>query len=206
MTPTTDQPSRWGTAPSVVAAFAASACCTVPLALAAFGVGGALASPFVALEPARPYLTGLAVAALAWALWTAFQADRRAAQASVADCECEPRRTRWAPLLGGTALVVALLAAPLVVPSAGATGPSASASAVSPGERVAVVRVSGMTCASCATGLQASLGRVEGVLAVTVTMRPPEARFRYNEGRTTPAALVAAVEAQGYEAEIVPAR
>ena len=206
MTPTPEQPSRWGTAPSVAAAFAASACCTVPLAFAALGVGGALAAPFVALEPARPYLTGLAVAALAWALWTAFRADRRAALASGPDCDCEPRQTRWAPLLGGTALVAALLATPFLVPNAGATGPSAAVSSMTPGERVAVVRVSGMTCASCATGLQASLGRVEGVRTVTVTMRPPEARFRYDEARTTPAALVAAVEAQGYEAEIVPAR
>ncbi len=202
----TDQPNRWGLAPSVAAAFAASACCTVPFALAAVGVGGALASSLTALEPARPYLTGLAVAALAWALWTAVRADRRAVQASGPDCACEPRRTRWVPLLGGAALVAFLLAAPLLLPSAGAAGPRSSVAGMADGERLAVVRVSGMTCAACATGLQASLGRVEGVRAVTVTMRPPEARFRYDESRTTPRALVAAVEAQGYEAEVVPAR
>jgi copper chaperone CopZ len=59
-----------------------------------------------------------------------------------------------------------------------------------------------MTCDACARGVEATLARTEGVLAASVGMTPPEARIRYDDVRTTPEALVEAIEALGYEADV----
>jgi copper chaperone CopZ len=69
-------------------------------------------------------------------------------------------------------------------------------------EREVVVRIEGMTCDACARGVEATLARTEGVLAASVGMTPPEARIRYDYVRTTPEALVEAIETLGYEADV----
>ena len=201
-------PSRLPLLAALGAALAASACCTLPLALAAVGVGGAFASSLAVLEPYRPLFVTLAAGALGLAFWRSARAV--AAPEAVAsegpDCACDdaPRhRTRWVLLAGATVAVAILVAAPALLSR---TGPGSAEAVVQPvsveTEREVVVRIEGMTCEACARGVEATLGRTEGVLAASVGMTPPEARIRYDDTRTTPEALVEAVEALGYEAEI----
>ena len=47
-----------------------------------------------------------------------------------------------------------------------------------------------MTCDACARGVEATLGRTEGVVSASVTMEPPEARIRFDEEVTTPENLI----------------
>lgn len=198
-----DRTQRWGLAAALGAAFAASACCTLPLLLAAIGIGGAFASSFAVLEPYRPAFVVLSVAALAFAFWRSGGMGGRA-EAEGPDCDCETAkrsRARWAALAGVALVVIALLAAPTLLstqPAPFAAQPISLAS-----EQEVLIRIEGMTCAACARGVEASLGRLSGVSSVAVTMEPPEARIRYDEAVTTPEALADAIEAQGYEAEIV---
>ena len=70
-------------------------------------------------------------------------------------------------------------------------------------DREAVVRIDGMTCDACARGVEATLGRTEGVVSASVTMEPPEARIRFDEEVTTPEALAEVIASLGYETEIV---
>lgn len=201
----------WGLA-AIGAAFTASACCTLPFALATVGVGTAAASSLAALDPLRLPLSALAVGALGFAFWRNTHADAgteggaHGDPAANPDCECkEPghprRRRRWAFLGGSAVVVVALLASPAWLGLV-AANPDGALRGAAAGEREVVLRVEGMTCEACARGLEATLRRAEGVLAVAVTMEPPEARIRYDDERTTPAALVAAVEGAGYRATV----
>jgi copper chaperone CopZ len=207
-----DRTQRWGLAAALGAAFAASACCTLPLLLAAVGVGGAFASSLSVLEPYRGVFVTLAIAALGFAFWRSAKEDGRAAENASGeadpDCACDaPQRSRarWTVLAGAAVVIAALLAAPTILSM---TAPRPAETNVQPvslaSEREAVVRIEGMTCAACAQGIEASLGRAEGVVSVVVTMEPPEARIRYDEAVTTPEALAEAIESLGYETEIVP--
>jgi heavy metal translocating P-type ATPase len=64
---------------------------------------------------------------------------------------------------------------------------------------VQVVRIDGMTCASCVARVERALTAVPGVIAATVNLATEEARV---EGLASPEALIAAVKAAGYGARI----
>lgn len=202
------------------AAVAASACCTLPLALAAVGVGGAFASSLTALEPLRPLFIVLAVGTLGLAFWRSSRTPLRAARAETAkgsdvDCACDDEpvgRGRRTLLIAAAVAVGALLLSPTLLglattnsePLPGSEPSSFVALTGSADTSEVVLRVEGMTCASCARGLEATLRRAPGVLAATVTMEPPEARLSYDAASTSPQALVEAVEATGYSATLAP--
>ena len=69
-------------------------------------------------------------------------------------------------------------------------------------EEEVVIQIEGMTCSACATGVAASLRRVEGVIEAEVSIEPPEAHIRFDPAETSAEALVEAIEDLGYEAEI----
>jgi copper chaperone len=62
------------------------------------------------------------------------------------------------------------------------------------------LRVSGMTCGHCKAAVEAALKRVPGVEAVTVDLAGGVVDVR--GGELTPAALLAAVVEEGYEASL----
>ena len=62
------------------------------------------------------------------------------------------------------------------------------------------LQVSGMTCAACASIIEAALMRVEGVSQARVSAASQRASVRWDPARTRPSALIAAVRAAGYEA------
>ena len=47
-------------------------------------------------------------------------------------------------------------------------------------EEEVVIQIEGMTCSACATGVAASLRRVEGVIEAEVSIEPPEAHIRFD--------------------------
>lgn len=62
--------------------------------------------------------------------------------------------------------------------------------------------VAGMTCASCVNRITRSLRKVDGVSSVKVDLRHETATVRRDPGLVPAAALVAAVEAAGYTADL----
>jgi Cu+-exporting ATPase len=64
------------------------------------------------------------------------------------------------------------------------------------------IPVSGMTCAACSARVQRTLERREGVSAATVNLMTGAATVTYDPGATTPDALVEAIRATGYGAEL----
>ena len=64
--------------------------------------------------------------------------------------------------------------------------------------------IEGMTCASCANRIERNLNKLDGVSA-SVNYATERATVDFDPGAVEPAALVAAIEAAGYRAELPPA-
>jgi Cu+-exporting ATPase len=64
------------------------------------------------------------------------------------------------------------------------------------------IPVSGMTCAACSARVQRTLERREGVSAANVNLMTGAATVTYDPAATTPEALVDAIRATGYGAEV----
>lgn len=65
-----------------------------------------------------------------------------------------------------------------------------------------VLTISGMHCASCATGIKSMLTRSDGVRQVDVSYSQRRATIVYNPAKTTPKKIIATVETMGYRASI----
>ncbi|MFN0166242.1 MAG: heavy metal translocating P-type ATPase [Bryobacteraceae bacterium] len=66
------------------------------------------------------------------------------------------------------------------------------------------VTIQGMTCASCQLHVQEALRKQPGVIDAQVNLITGQAAVDFDPGRTSPPALVAAVKATGYGAELRP--
>ncbi|HXF69076.1 MAG TPA: heavy metal translocating P-type ATPase [Thermoflexus sp.] len=64
------------------------------------------------------------------------------------------------------------------------------------------LQISGMTCASCVAHVEGALRELEGVLQATVHLGLGLARVEYIPGLVTPAQMIRAVQAVGYEARV----
>jgi len=97
--------TNWSLGAGLGAAVAASACCTIPLALVSAGIGGAWIGSLTALAPYRWIFVTLAVGALAYAGYNEWQLSRQP------DCDCETAfsSTTRRSLLGVGALAVGVI-------------------------------------------------------------------------------------------------
>jgi len=71
-------------------------------------------------------------------------------------------------------------------------------------EESAVIEVEGMTCGSCAAGLQSLLGKTTGVVDARVSYEDGKAVVRFDDGEVAIDDLVKAIEAVGYQARFLP--
>ena len=96
----TSEPDTSGKSPrgsliaAALAAIGASACCIVPFALMAVGIGGAWMSFFVALEPYRPYFVGATLICLVAAFYKLYFVPRRCEANGVCVDQSALRRSR----------------------------------------------------------------------------------------------------------------
>lgn len=72
--------------------------------------------------------------------------------------------------------------------------------AMSAAQATLILDIKGMHCSGCASGIEAMLRRVEGVSKAAVSYERREARVQYDSARTSPAAIVEAIEKLGYKA------
>jgi copper chaperone CopZ len=64
------------------------------------------------------------------------------------------------------------------------------------------LKIEGMTCDHCVGAVQKALLNQDGVRNATVHLDAGAAEVEYEEGRVAPEQLVAAVQAEGYDADI----
>jgi copper chaperone len=87
-------------------------------------------------------------------------------------------------------------------PMADAAAYSAAAAAVQSAEGAkATFQISGLTCGSCSEKVTTVLKGIDGVLAAAVDYQSGEAVVAFDEAKTTPDALLAAITQTGYAAE-----
>lgn len=70
-------------------------------------------------------------------------------------------------------------------------------------QQTATFDVGGMTCASCVNVVEKSFKRVKGVASAQVNLAAESARVTFDPEATDPAALAAAVQRAGYQAELL---
>ena len=64
------------------------------------------------------------------------------------------------------------------------------------------VAISGMSCASCAGGLEKSLAYLEGMQSAEVNFATSRARLAYDPGKLSPASIIRAIKELGYESTL----
>ena len=73
------------------------------------------------------------------------------------------------------------------------------------GEQAVKLSVPGMFCASCPYVVQAAIGKVEGVKAVTADVDSRTANVIFDDAVATVDAILAATSNAGYPASVIPA-
>ena len=202
--------TNWSLGAGLGAAVAASACCTIPLALVSLGVGGAWIGSLTALAPYWWIFVTLALGALAYAGYNEWRLSRRP------DCDCETMfssTTRRMLLGGATLLVVGLVVSPYLLGTSpsGATQQAQTAVSVSQdasGESTTpasfqqvVLTVDGMTCAACPKTVKTALEGVDGVYSAEATFEPPEAVVRFDPDKVSVDELTAVTKNAGYPSQ-----
>jgi mercuric ion transport protein len=201
--------TNWSMGAGLGAAVAASACCTIPLALVSAGIGGAWIGSLTALAPYRWVFVTLAVGALGYAGYNEWRLSRRP------DCDCETAfsSTTRRSLLGvGALAVVAIVVSPwlLGVSPSGATqqaqaaatnSQQAEASATPASFQQVVLTVDGMTCAACPKTVKTALEGVEGVHSAEATFKPPEAVVRFDPDKVSVEELTTSTKNAGYPSQ-----
>lgn len=108
------------------------------------------------------------------------------------------RITRF--VIGFAALVPAALVGACKSPRATSDAPSGSASPATTAVREATIPIEGMSCGSCVARVKRSLKSMDGVVDVEVSLEHRNAVVRYDQAKTAPERLVAAINDLGYTA------
>lgn len=175
------------------AAVAASACCIVPAVLAVVGVSGAgFAARFAPFRIPLLVLTGLA---LAVGFWLAYRRQKDA-------CGCSVPKTRKAARVGlwVTSVITVVLAAYPTFAAGTASAGSQEAAA----KATLTLRVIGMDCAECTSGIAKRIKKVPGVVSATVNFEAANALVRHDGREGMASAAIKAVEDAGFRAEVAP--
>jgi copper chaperone CopZ len=187
---------------SVVAAAGASLCCIGPQVAAALGLGAFGAASL--FENLRPYLLAVTALLLGSAIFLRIRSQQKPDCVNGV-CTRAPahRSMRTAMLLVSIAAVVAIAAVPQLSNAFldSLIGPTVLASQGIKGQSVTTLKIEGMTCAACASGLKATLARENGVLAVEVSYEKAMARISFDSAKTSFEELVAVIGDLGYVAK-----
>jgi len=186
----------WARGGAVVSAALASMCCILPLGLGVLGLSTTAAAAF--FEPLRPWFLALATLLLGVGFYFAFRSptEGEACDSNSGALARLSRPTLWLS-------TVAVLALALFPSFTGVALGGSSELAPTTASEVVQLRIDGMTCEACTSGVRDSLLDVPGVIDAAVSYDEARARVRVRAERpAAPAALLAAVEKAGYSATV----
>lgn len=84
------------------------------------------------------------------------------------------------------------------MPSTGTAPSSTEATTPATATSTASLHVEGMTCASCSVAIKVALGKLDGVVSVTVDVEGKKAMVTYDPAKVTPDAIAKKVSDLGY--------
>lgn len=180
---------------SILSAVLGSLCCVGPLLFIALGLGTGAA----VIGRYHWFFIIAAMAVLAWS-WTKYLRAK-----TVCDCEhrtMDGRRSSMLSLLIAT-LIVFGFAGLNISRYVFASSPSPRADQVADGRERVVLRVEGMSCATCEIAVRSALKRVNGVASANVSVATNTATIDFDPRKTNPDQLVAAVNSTGYRGSLL---
>lgn len=186
---------------SLMTAVVASLCCIGPVAVALIGVGSI--GVFSVFETYRPYLIGVTVILLGLAFYLTYR--KREVMCEDGTCKVESAG-KWNKISVWFAAMIAAVA--IAFPYLELT-PTASAQSTPPQiiskvlPAVAILKVDGMDCKACAAGLQATLGRIDGVTKASVAFDDGKAVLEYDPSKVQLQKFIDQVDKVGFKATLV---
>ena len=179
-------------------AIAASLCCITPVLALIAGVSG-MASTFSWLEPARPYLIGVAILVIGFA-W--FQKLKPRKEINC-DCETDENSSFWQSkkFLGIITIFAALM---LSFPHySGMFFPDSESKTIIIKESSlseVILTIEGMTCTGCEHSVNHALSSLEGVLESRVSFESGKAIVQFDKTKLNPDQLSHTIEKEtGYK-------
>ena len=217
---------------AIASAVAASVCCLGPLVLLALGVSGAWIGNLTAFEPYRPIFMVATFVFLGFAFYKVYRKPQEACATESYCANPKAERINKTVLWIVTILAVGLLALPYALPylasanqeegqavrivASGSQTKQAGSQTkqaysqekrrVPPGSKTktVILDVRNMTCGSCPITVRKSLERLDGVLEVKATLKPPEAIVTYDPSRISIRDMIAATTNVGYPSSVRP--
>ena len=187
---------------SVVTAGLASLCCIGPLVAVGMGLGAFGAAAF--FESVRPYLLVLTASVLGSAFYLTY---RKTAEKKCEEgvCTVAPKRTQELALWMAATVAIPLAAFPyysgvfwIDAESNSGSRVALAAKSITGNRATALFDVEGMTCAGCASGIQATLTRREGIESIEVRYAKKTARVAYDPTEITEQQLISSFQTLGY--------
>jgi copper chaperone CopZ len=185
----------------IFAAIAASLCCITPLLALLAGASGA-ASSLSWLEPARPYLIGLAIAALAFAWYRSLSKTQNAACGPDGACVVEKKSF----LASRTFLIIITIAAIALIAFpyyADVFYPKPQPQNVMVVEsnniNTASFSIKGMSCKACETEVNNELYKVTGVIDAQTFYDKGTSIVKYDKSKATVERLKNAIAQTEYK-------
>ena len=193
--------SKAVTGVGIVAAIAASLCCITPLLALLAGASGA-ASSLSWLEPARPYLIGLAIAALAFAWYKSLSKTQNTECGPDGACVVEKKSF----LASRTFLIIITIAAIALITFpyyANVFYPKPQPQNVivveSNNIQSASFNIKGMSCKGCETEVNNELHKVAGVIDAQTFYDKGTSIVKYDKSKATIDQLKSAIAQTGYK-------
>lgn len=188
-----NQSSVWA---GVIAAFAASSCCILPLLAAVGGASSSFASSLTWVEPLRPYLMAATLGLFGFAFYRAYRpkvAD---------DCDCEVKPPFWQSkgfLWSVFGLSVLLIAFPYYAKVFYPSGKTATEEVMQPFDlQTITVNIEGMTCTGCEEHVNSELSKVEGVASSKTSYEAGNSVVQFDPTKTKVDSIFAAIRQTGY--------
>ena len=191
--PQNNSETKWMGA-GLFTAFAASLCCVTPVVAFLAGISGA-ASAFSWMEPFRPYLIGLTALLIGFAWYQKLKPQWDP------ECACEENPSFWQTksFLGIiTVLAALLLAFPYY---SDAFFPKQDQKVVYVQEsqvQTITLDIQGMTCTGCEATVKNAASGVDGVLEAEASYDTGQATIKYDQSKTNPETIVAAINKTGF--------
>ena len=114
--PSTPDRAGLAAAGGVMGALAATGCCILPLVLFSLGVGGVWIGRLASLAPYQPYFIGFAALSIGYGFWQVYRRPDAACAEGAACARPLPQRLVKIALWSATALVIAAIIYPYVIP------------------------------------------------------------------------------------------
>ena len=181
---------------SIFTAVASSLCCITPVLALLAGSSG-MASTFLWLEPARPYLIGFTILVLIYAWWQKLKHKKEV------DCDCEEDEKQsfmqTKTFLGiVTVFAVVMTAFPYF---SGVFYPDSKQETIvvdANNSQKVEVKIDGMTCDACQNHIDYAVKELPGIIRVSSSYDKGSSSIDFDKTKTTIEEIQEAINSTGY--------